>query len=145
MDPLSIAASTIAILQLTTKVIVCLGDARDASTDRDQFIFEAKNLSLLLVTLVSHIDEGSNEPWHEKVQALGGRDELIYQYRVALEHLKDKISKGHGILKMKKSLLWKYIKDEANRIMSRIERLNSLVHIALQMDHLLVTFHIKIQ
>ncbi|KAF1962049.1 hypothetical protein CC80DRAFT_434763 [Byssothecium circinans] len=140
MDPLSVTASIIAILQLTAKVGECLRDAKDASTERSQFNTETSNLSSLLVTLLSRIDESSNEPWHTEVRALGGKDGLVYQYRVALEQLKDKISSGHGLKKMAKTLLWKYIKEDADSILVRTERLKSLVQIALQMDHLFVSF-----
>jgi hypothetical protein len=139
MDPLSVTASIIAILQLSMKVGECLSDAKDASTERSQFTTETSNLSHLLVTLLSRIDESSNDPWHTKVRELGGKDGLIYQYRVALEQLKDKISSGHGLKKMAKTLLWKYIKGDVERILLRIERLKSLLHITLEMDHLFVS------
>jgi hypothetical protein len=139
MDPLSCTASIIAIFQLTFKVSECLGDAKDASTERSQFTTEVKNLSDLLFTLVSRIDDSSHEPWHTKMKELGGKDGVIYQYRVALEHLTDKIT-GHGIKKMTKTLLWKYIRDDVERILSRITRLKSLIQIALEMDHMFVSF-----
>ncbi|KAH7353153.1 hypothetical protein BKA66DRAFT_516228 [Pyrenochaeta sp. MPI-SDFR-AT-0127] len=135
MDPLSVTASIISILQLTAKVGEGLRDAKDASTERSQFTAEASNLSSLLVTLLSRFDDSSNEPWHTKVRELGGKDGLVYQYRLALEQLKDKVSNGHGTKKMTKTLLWKYIKDDAERILSRMERLKTLVQIALEMDH----------
>ncbi|KAF1942710.1 hypothetical protein EJ02DRAFT_331575, partial [Clathrospora elynae] len=127
MDPLSVTVSIIAILQLTVKVGECLNDAKDASTERSQFTTETSNISSLLVTLLSRVDESSNEPWHAKVRELGGKDGLVYQYRVALEQLKEKISNGHGLKKVVKTLLWKYIKDDVERILLRIERLKSLV------------------
>jgi hypothetical protein len=139
MDPLSITASIIAILQLTVKVGERLRDAKDASTERNQFTTEISNLSNLLVTLLSHFNESSNEPWHTKVRELGGKDGLVYQYRVALEQLQDKMSVEHRLKKMAKALQWKYIKEDAEAILVRIERLKSLVQIALHLDHLFVS------
>src|SRR5205085_1860675 len=95
------------------KVGECLRGAKDASTECSQFTTEISNLSNLLVTLLSRVDESSNEPWHTEVRALGGKDGLVYQYRVALEQLKDKISSERGLKKMAKTLLWKYIKEDA--------------------------------
>jgi hypothetical protein len=138
MDPLSVTASIIAVLQLTVKIIEGLKDAKDASTDRSQFTTEIQNLRDLLVALLSRVDEDSSDPWHTNVRQMGGQDGLIYQYRVALEQLKDKISNGQGVKKMTKTLLWKYIQQDAERILLRIERLKSLVQIALEMDHLSV-------
>jgi hypothetical protein len=138
MDPLSVTASIIAVLQLTVKIIDGLKYAGDASTDRVQFTTEIQNLRDLLVALLSRVDEDSSDPWHTNVRQMGGQDGLIYQYRVALEQLKDKISTGEGLKKTAKTFLWKYIQQDAERILSRMERLKSLVQIALEMDHLFV-------
>jgi hypothetical protein len=139
MDPLGVTASIIAILKLTVQVGEGLSAAKDASTDRIQFTADIENLSGLLVALLSRIDESSADPWPANVQALAGQDGLIYQYRLALEELKDKISPGHGIKKTTKIVFWKKIKDDAERILSKIERLKSLVLIALENNHLFVS------
>jgi hypothetical protein len=76
MDPLSVTASIVAILQLTVKVSEGLGDARDASTDRIQFETNIANLRNLLVDLLSRIDESSDDPWHARARALGAKDGL---------------------------------------------------------------------
>ncbi|KAF1973486.1 ankyrin [Bimuria novae-zelandiae CBS 107.79] len=135
MDPLSVTASIIAILQLTVKVSEGLKDLTDASTDRIQFETDIRYLSNLLVALLSRIDESSDDPWHVRARELGAKGGLIYQYRVALVLLRDKISAGHGIKKIGKALLWKYIKDDAERILLGMERLKSFVQMALGMDH----------
>lgn len=136
MDPLSATASIIAIGQLTGKVVKYLGDAKDASIDRSQFTTEISNLSKLLVCLLSYLNESSIEPWHVLVRELGGKDGLVYQYRVALEQLKERTSKERKLKKIAQTLLWKHIKEDAERIMLRIERLKLVVQIALTMDHL---------
>lgn len=94
MDPLSVTASIVAILHLTVKVGESLNDAKDASTDRSQFMTEISNLSNLLVALLSRLDENSADPWHSNIRQMGGENGLVYQYRVALEQLKNKISSG---------------------------------------------------
>lgn len=136
MDPLSVTASIIAIVGLAEKVCAYLDDAKDASTDRIRFTNEMSNLSKLLVALLSRLDESSNEPWHAKVRELGGRDGLIYQYRVALEQFKDKVSERQGIKKIAKTLLWKHVREDAERILSRIERLKLTMQMYLQIDQL---------
>ncbi|KAF1951854.1 hypothetical protein CC80DRAFT_519104 [Byssothecium circinans] len=141
MDPLSVTASIIAILQLTVKVGERLRDAKDASTERSQFTTETSNLSNLLVTLLSRVDESSNEPWHTKVRELGGKDGLVYQYRVALEQLHDKISSGHGLKKTAKAFLWKYIKEDAEDILMRLERLKSLVKLSQAIESRMTSMH----
>ncbi len=41
-----------------------------------------------------------------------------------------------GEQKVKRRLLWKFSKEEVAGILARMERLKSLVSIALEMDHL---------
>ncbi|KAF2466052.1 uncharacterized protein BDR25DRAFT_185539, partial [Lindgomyces ingoldianus] len=128
---------------LTMKVGKCLSNASDTSADCTQFTTEISNLSKLLVDLLSYLDDDSNEPWNAKIQELGGKDGLLYQYKCALEQLKHKISDGRGMKKIGKTLLWKYIKEDIERILLKIERLKSLVQIALEMDHLKLSQVIK--
>ncbi|RYP13640.1 hypothetical protein DL767_010650 [Monosporascus sp. MG133] len=136
MDPLSFTASIVAILQLTSKVIEYLNDVKDASKDRARCAIEASNLYNLLVTLRFRLDEGtSNEPWYTAVRALGVQNGPLDQYRHALEQLQPKTASGSGIKKMANTLMWRLSKEEVTSILSRMERLNGLVQIALEMDH----------
>lgn len=137
MDPLSITASIIALLQLTNTVIGYLSDVKDASTDRERCALEASNLYSLLLTLRFRLEERrSNEPWYAAALALGVENGPLDQYKHALEQLQTKITSGSGIKKMGNTLLWKFSKEEVTSILSRMERLKTLVQIALEMDHL---------
>ncbi|KAK2792301.1 hypothetical protein FQN52_003778 [Onygenales sp. PD_12] len=136
MDPLSITASIIAILQLTSKTIEYLNDVKDAPKDRAQCAIEASNLYNLLTTLRYRLDEGdSHEPWYGEIRALSVKDGPFDQYKLTLEQLQAKILKGRGMNKMGYYLMWKLIKEDVTDLMARIERLKSLVQIALEMDH----------
>lgn len=140
MDPLSITASIIAILQLTSKVIEYLNDIKDAPKDRARCAIEASNIYNLLTTLRYRLEEGSsNEPWYTAIKALGVQNGPLNQYRHVLEQLLPKITNSSGIKKMGNTLMWKLSKEEVANMLSRMERLNTLVQIALEMDHLLVS------
>ncbi|RYP86354.1 hypothetical protein DL769_000738 [Monosporascus sp. CRB-8-3] len=144
MDPLSVTASIVAILQLTSKTIEYLNDVKDASKDRARCAIEASNLYSLLVNLRFRLEEGnSNEPWYAAVRALGVQNGPLDQYRHALEQLQPKTTRGSGIKKMANTLMWKFSKDEVASILSRMERLNGLVQIALEMDHFKLSQAIK--
>ena len=136
MDPLSITASIVAVLQLTHAVIGYLNDVKDASTDRARCALEASNLYGLLVTLKFRLEGRSYEPWHAAVRALGVKNGPLDQYKHALEQLQKKITSGSGIKKIGNTLWWKFSKEEVTSILSRMERLKTLVQIALEMDHL---------
>jgi len=140
MDPLSITASIVAVLQLTSTLIEYASSVKDASKDRAQCANEALNLYNLLFRLSSRLEEAnSNERWYAAVQALAVKDGPFDQYKHALEQLVPKVASASGIKKVGNALLWKFSKEEVTNILLRIERLKTLVQIALEVDHLSVS------
>ncbi|OBT64232.1 hypothetical protein VE03_06864 [Pseudogymnoascus sp. 23342-1-I1] len=147
MDPLSITASIIAILQVTTALVNYANDVKDAPKDRARFAMEASSLSSLLLNLRYQIEdercEKSNEAWTREVTLLGVPDGPLDQYRHALEKLQLKIVSGKGLVKIGDALWWRFTKEEVAGILLRIERLKSLIQIALQIDHFKLSQAIK--
>lgn len=137
MDPLSATASIIAILQLSAKVLSYLNDVKDASQGRKQCAIEASNLHNLLTNLRFRLEEGhGHEPWFNAVQTLAVEDGPLDQFKEALETLQAKMTNGGRLGKVGQALTWKFKKEEIDAILLRMERLKTLVEIALQMDHL---------
>lgn len=137
MDGLSAAASIIAVLQLTGVVIGYLNDVKDAPKECQQCTIEASNIQILLIQLRYRLEQGqTGNPWFTAVQALNIENGPLHQYRQALEQLQSKVLVQDGVQTVKRRLLWKFRKEEAAGILARIERLKSLVNIALEMDHL---------
>lgn len=140
MDALSVTASIIALLQLSCTVLGYLTDVKDASKDREKCAVEVTNLQGLLFRLRFRLeDESSNEPWYLEVRTLGVKDGPLDQFKQALEQLQTKMTGGGRLKKVGDALMWKFSKEEVTIIMGKIERLKTLVQIALQMDHLLVS------
>lgn len=139
MDPLSVTASIIAVLQLSSKVLGYLNDVKDASKDRAKCAVEASILNSLLVSLRYRLEEGSsNEPWYTAVRALGVENGPLDQFKQALEQLQTNMTGGGRLKKVGDVLAWRFSKEEVTSILARMERLKTLVQVALQMDHLLV-------
>jgi hypothetical protein len=137
MDPLSAIASVIAILQLSAKVLSYLNDVKDTSKGHAQCATEASNLHHLLTNLRYRLEEGhGHEPWFSAVQALAVENGPLNQFKQALETLQTKMTDGGRLKKAREALLWKFKKEEVDAILARMERLKTLVEIALQMDHL---------
>ena len=137
MDPLGATASVIGVLQLSSKVVGYLNDVKDASKDRAKCAIEAANLHSLLTTLRFRLEEGSLDiSWYTAVQALGVKDGPLDQFTQALEHLQTKMTTGGKLKKAGDALVWSFKKEEIASILGRIERLKTLVEIALQTDHL---------
>ncbi|KFZ25020.1 hypothetical protein V502_00512 [Pseudogymnoascus sp. VKM F-4520 (FW-2644)] len=147
MDPLSVTASIIAIVQLTSVIIGYLNDVKDASNDRAQCSIEISNVSNLLVKLIYRLGEASsNDGWYTEVQVLAAANGPIDQYRNSLEQLQSKFTSAasSGLKKIGGALTWKFCKEEVTNILTRIERLKSLTQIALEMDHFKLSQALKI-
>lgn len=144
MDPLSVTASIVAILQLSNKVLGYLNDIKDASKDRAKCAVEASSLNSLLVSLRFRLEEGSsNESWYTAVRALGVENGPLDQFKQALKELQAKMTGGGRLKKAGDALMWKFSKEEVTSILARMERLKTLVEIALQMDHFKLSQAIK--
>ncbi|KFY89741.1 hypothetical protein V500_05530 [Pseudogymnoascus sp. VKM F-4518 (FW-2643)] len=137
MDPLSITASIIAILQATATLVSYVNDVKGAPSDQERLSKEARSLSDLLTNLLYRLHEGKarSEAWYAEVELLGKPDGPLGQYGAALEKLQQKIKGREGLAKIGNVLLWTFIKEDVASILSQIERIKSLIQIALEMDH----------
>jgi hypothetical protein len=139
MEPVGLTASIITVVQLTAGVISCLEDFKNAPKDRAKCATEASNLSHLLTILRYRLEEGkrSNDAWYSEVLALDENTEegLFNQYKRALEEFNEK-TKTERKSNVGQFLHWNRVKGDVKEIILRIERLKSLVLVALEMDHL---------
>ncbi|OCK92309.1 ankyrin, partial [Cenococcum geophilum 1.58] len=144
MDPLSITASIVTVLQLSTKVLGYLNDVKDASKERAKCAIEASNLHSLLLNLRFRLEEGSADKlWYTAVRALAVESGPLDQFKQVLELLRTKTTEGGRLKKTGEALVWKFKKEEIASILARMERLKTLVEIALQMDHFKLSQAIK--
>jgi hypothetical protein len=133
-DPLSIAASIIAVVQLTSSVIDYLQAVHDARKDRIDLLFEVSGLYQLLLALQNRVDKANAEDrWLTQVRQLGVRDGPLDQFKSRLEHLVSKLRPPGGL---GRTLIWKLTKAEIEGVISKIERIKTLVSLALTNDHL---------
>jgi hypothetical protein len=139
MDPLSVTASVIAVLQLTTEVIQCLNDVKDAPKECQQCVIEVSNLLNPLISLRYRAEHAQiGDPWFEQLRKLNVKDGPLDQCKQALEQLYSRVENRDGVRDVKRRLLWKFSRKEVATILARMERLKSLVSIALEMDHMQV-------
>jgi hypothetical protein len=137
MDPLSVTASIIAVLQLSAKVLEYLNDVKDASKDRTKCALETSNLYNLLFNLRAQVEEGdATKEWYTALRALAVENGPLDQFKQALETLQARMTDGGRLKKAGDILMWKFKKEEMASIFGRIERLKTLVEIALHRDHL---------
>jgi hypothetical protein len=145
MDGLSVTASFIAILQLTNKVIQYLSDVNDAPKDCQQCIIEASNLLTPLLSLRYRAEQAQvGDPWFEQLRKLNVRDGPLDQYKQSLDQLCSIAEQRDGALELKRRLLWKFSKKEVMNILARMDRVKSLISIALEMDHMQVLTRLRL-
>lgn len=135
MDPLSVTASIISILQLTTSALGYVATIKEARDDRVNLAIELSNLNTLLIQL-QHRVEGSHteDSWFTAIKTLAVVDGPLDQLRVDLEKLQLLTETTHGIQELGRKLTWKFDKRKAETLLLRIERLKSLIELALNND-----------
>lgn len=137
MDPVSLTASLVAISQLTVFIVDYLGKVRDAPKERSQMAIEASNLYHLLTTLRYRFEAGEfDHLWCQAINLLAARDGPLDQYQQVLKRIKKKVEFTDGIRGMITSLLWPFSKKEVTELLFTIERMKTLIQVALEMDHL---------
>lgn len=135
MDPLSLSASIIAVLQLAGTILPYLNDVRNATKDQTQLAVEASNIYSLLTSLRFRVEQSNgDDPWFIAVRNLGREHGPLDQVKEALEYLASKSEPARGIKRVSKQLMWKFEKSELQEVLRKIERVKTLVNIALTSD-----------
>ena len=137
MDPLSVTASIIAVLQLTGTLIGYLNDVRNASSEQRNVAIEASNLYGLLTSLRYRIEavQSVDDPWLQQVKMLGLENGPLDQLKDTLETLVGKVGlSSRKRDQIKSALTWQWTKSEADQALQRMERLKSLINCALTND-----------
>ena len=140
MDPVTavgLAASIVQLIDATTTAIKYVNDVKDAPKDRATLAREGSSLLALFTDLRYRVEEAeSTSAWFAGVRLLGVEGGLLDQFKDAMEKLARKLKPETGIKKFSKALIWTLDKNETINILSKIERLKTLVSLALQKDHL---------
>ena len=135
MDPLSLTASIVAVLQMTGKLLSYLNHVRNTTKDQAQLAVEVSNIYGLLTTLRFRVEQSNtHDPWFSAVHELGRENGPLDQVKEALERLMLKLEPCQGMQRLGKQLIWKFEKLEMRDILDKIERIKSLVNIALTDD-----------
>ncbi|KAK4695531.1 hypothetical protein P7C71_g2236, partial [Lecanoromycetidae sp. Uapishka_2] len=149
MDPVSAAgliASIVSIVSATAQTVQYLNDVKDAPKDRGKISQEAISLLGLLTSLRDRLDNADpTEPWFARLLSLGTDGGPLKQYEKTLEEVAAKLRTKSGIMQIGQRLLWTLDKKQAKDILERIERLKTLIGIALQEDNFALSQAIKDQ
>ena len=143
MDPvtvLGLVASIVQLIDATSKVIKYINEVKDTPKERETLAQEAANLMPLLMTLKQRASS-SDESWFSAVRLLGVPEGPVPQLQTAMEQM------GTTLKKRRKrrggDLLWPSDEKECIVILSKIERMKSLIALALQDDHFKLSLALK--
>ena len=136
MDPLSITAGIIAIIQLSSDVVDYLSDAAGATSERMHLCDEILECEFILKRLKVKVDNSDKQKsWSNTVNALNeGPSAPLNRLLVALSTVKVKVEPKKGVKRVLAPLKWHFDKKEVEEAISTIERLKRLLNLALTND-----------
>jgi len=131
-DPLSIGTSILAILQLTGAIIMYLKDVHDAPQDWINLLMEVSGLDGVLDALQKRVkDAKSGDPWLTELEVLEVKNGPLVQFESDLKRLASKLEPANGLKEVGRRLTWTFNKREIQDILSKIERIKTLITFAL--------------
>ena len=134
MDPVTAVGFVAVVVQLigvTSKVVNYFNDVKDAPKEQAKLAQEVAGLLVLFTDLRYRVEETeSTDPWFTGLHSLGGP---LTEFKSAMEDIANQLTPATSL---KKVLKWTIDKKEIDAILSKIERLKTLVVLALQKDHL---------
>lgn len=144
MDPVSavgFVASIIQLIETTAKVVRYVNAVKDAPTERAQFARHASSLLALLTDLRYRVEDAksASETWFVALRSLGVGGGPLDQLQGQMECLATKlqpVSNTDRLEKARKALAWTLNKKEIVEALAQIERVKTLVMLALQNDQL---------
>ena len=147
MDPITVlglAASIIQLIDATVKVTQYINDVKDAPAERSKLAMEVANLVPLLTSLRYRIEgASSDDSWFLGVRSLGAPKGPLDLFKQDLKYLASKLEPQHGAKKIGKLLVWTLDKKDIKNSLDSIERIKSLISLALQRDTFDLSLAIK--
>jgi ankyrin repeat domain-containing protein 50 len=146
MDPLSVSASIIALLQLSGCVLSScyrfVGSVNNAASDVDRIIRQVGHLTAILDDLNNVVGEdgGSSLP---RLSVLAGHQSPLATCVECLEELKVKLSGAAGPMSFRRRLRWPFESKKVDEIMDKIQKQFPVLELALLSDDVTTSREIK--
>lgn len=137
MDPLSITASLIAIIQLAATTTQFLREIKSGSEDRIRLREEIKATSCLLEILRDRVDDADALGQDlSSIKALNVPGGPLDQMTVTLRKLMKKLAPENRLLKKSQAVLWPLSRGDVNDFLNIIERQKAAFNLAIQNDNM---------
>ncbi|KAI9852608.1 MAG: hypothetical protein M1824_001849 [Vezdaea acicularis] len=130
-----LAASIVTIIGASAKTVKYLQDVKDAPPARRKLAVEVASLLSLLTDLQYRVEGAkANEPWLQGVQSLAVENGPLDQVRGVMEDLARKLRPVGKLKGSVRALIWTFDKEKTDDMLSKINRVNMQISIALQKD-----------
>lgn len=137
MDPLSVSASIVALLQLTSTVIRYLSDVRNGPKELQRIRLEVSSVQNILLMLQDQADEAEQgDSFLSTLGSFNVRNGLFEQFRATLERLVSKLAPVKGRRQIGITFKWPFEKEEIREILNTIERQKASFILVRQNDHI---------
>jgi hypothetical protein len=137
IDPLSITASAIAIIQVSGVIINTCYDYRsrvkNAGNDTSRIVSRLNGLRMVIETLFSLLED-ETEKQTSTLQILANVDGPMSRCRTELEALRKTLEPKEGWRGLNAAVLWPLKESEVNKVLQSINNTSSILQPALAVD-----------
>ena len=136
MDPLSLSATLIALLQATASVVKYIRDVKDGEGEREGLMTEMSRLTRLLETLKKELDEAEEEdPWFESYKTLAQPDGALEKLQQLVSELDGKLQPQSRLRRLGQKFSWPLSKSRVNEMLESIKRYSAEIEHLLSRGH----------
>ncbi|KAH7490040.1 hypothetical protein FOMA001_g2407 [Fusarium oxysporum f. sp. matthiolae] len=135
MDPLSVTASIIAILQLSTAVTHYVVSARGATKHQRRLHEEIRGCEDMLFQLKDILENERPDPTRApRISLLEGPYSPFKRLETLFESIRVKLAPKKGLTKLISSLAWPFNEKDVSELIAAIQREKDLLQLALEND-----------
>ncbi|KAL9584822.1 MAG: hypothetical protein Q9212_001889 [Teloschistes hypoglaucus] len=146
MDPLSVAASLGAVIQLSFKAAQALKEIKTGSEDRMRLREEIRGTACLLEILRDRVEDAESDGKDlMSINLLSDSGGPLDQLRYALEQLFMKLTPQKRLHQISRAMLWPLNKQDVLDLVNVIERQKTALGLAIQNDNIALSLAIKAQ
>lgn len=133
-DPLSIAASIIALVQATTTAVKFIGEVKDSSSECSRLLVELSMTSGILDSIRTLLEDDLKETWLVTARSLAKPQGPFQEYERLINTIVSKIRPATGLRKAGKAIAWPFKREEVKDMVAALERQKSIFVLALELD-----------
>lgn len=138
-DPLSIAASIVAILQATTTAVKYIAEVRDSSSECSKLLVELSMTSGVLDSLQILLETSHRDTWLVTAKSLAKPQGPLAEFERLVNTIISKVSPATGLKKVGKAITWPFKREEVKDMMAALERQKTMFVLALELDQAYVS------